>query len=164
MRNIKSCKYCEEIIPVAHNRRLFCRATCRLRHYSARVAGKIDAPMVPDEMRSFCDIVRKHAPYHAVGYALDYPLGRQLVHYPPKGRSLRFDRTFDDSPCFELKPGFELPKVPVAGVYLVRLYDCCGVEIAQPDGLAHGVYVSLVSRMPEPGKSRIARRAARLRW
>lgn len=146
-------------MPDSDLRRKFCNQQCRQASYERRTWEK-PAPISLDEhMSDFRDILLRHAPHWAVGYALGFYVHADMTYwYPPKGRSLRLDSTYDSRPYFEIRPWFEFPKVPVAQIYQVRLYDERDTELPIPLGLAAGLYVSAPTRMPLPGRGRILRR------
>lgn len=140
-------------------RRQFCNIECRWANYERRTWEQPRTLLLDARMCEFRDSLLRHAPRWAVGYALGFHAQADMTYwYPPNRRSLRLDSTFDSRPYFEIRPWFEFPKVPLATVYEVRLYDELGTNLPIPLGLAAGLYVSTPARMPLPGRGRILRR------
>lgn len=153
------CKGCSRFIPDSDLRRKYCNQQCRQASYQRRTWEKPEPPSLDEHMSDFRDILLQYAPRWAVGYTLGFYVRADMTYwYPPKGRSLRLDSTYDSRPYFELRPWFEFPKVPLAHIYLVRLYDAWDHELPTPLELVAGIYVSAPTRMPLPGRGRILRR------
>lgn len=162
---MRRCANCRNPIPAeARADARYCGAKCRKSAYSEAIWEADAPPALSPELAELRDTLIAHSQPFMVGYSLgliDRQPGstRPTVWLPPtQGRSKRYDGTFDDRPYFELRPRFEIPRVPAVGMYHLEFVCDNFKRVEAPYALSGGIYIPVASEMCLPGKKNIRRR------
>lgn len=157
---MKICSQC--LNPIPDDRRSdanFCHDRCRKKNYRGKTMEERVIRILSPALATLCEILRANSLDHMVGYILGLLDESGSTTWMPSltGSSKRHDGTFDDHPYFELRPKFEIPRVPAIGIYQVEFVCLDHMRLAAPANLAGGIYVPVEFRMCLPGQKNIAR-------
>ena len=161
---MRLCQYCQR--PLSSRLRadaLFCGQNCRRSAYRHAIWAGITLSAPSPELIALRDALLACSQHFMIGYSLGFTDGEQQpVWLPPtQQRSKRYDGSFDDRPYFELRPKFEIPRVPQVGIYHVEFVCNDHMRVPAPNNLSGGIYVPVASPMCLPGKKNISRRRPR---
>lgn len=164
---MRLCQCCQR--PISSELRadaVFCGPDCRKSAYRQAIWAGNPRPALSPELGVLRDALIANSEPFMVGYSLGLIDGvQQPIWLPPKGqRSKRYDGSFDDRPYFELRPKFEIPRVPQTGLYHVEFVCNDHMRVPAPNTLSGGIYIPVASPMCLPGKKNISRRRPRQKF
>lgn len=164
---MRLCQNCHR--PISSKLRadaVFCGQDCRKAAYRQAIWAGTARPALSPELVTLRDALIANSEHFMVGYSLGLVEGvQQPIWLPPtKQRSKRYDGSFDDRPYFELRPQFEIPRVPQIGLYHVEFVCNDHMRVPAPNNLSGGIYVPVASPMCLPGKKNISRRRPRQKF